>query len=489
MKANEDNPAVCHLIDWIRGTDVADKVPEATEIAPAGNNNFTESRYDMGDPLHTRPAVVIYGGDAENPQSVVYSLTNDGVLHSLDEDTGEERWSFIPWDRLGRMVSLYRDKAAKPRTSLGLDGTIRVFKLDKNQNGIVEAKGDGTGDRVILYFGMRRGGQNYYAVDVTNVDIANPANDNPKLLWIAGPTTDASIPANKQLPLIGQTWSRPVVTRMKVPNYTNDNGTEDDTTDDNLVVMFAGGYNPEQDVAKPQAYIDDDIGTGIYMVDAFTGNLLWRAGPDAAADLQLTEMTAAIPADLASLDLTNDGYVDLIYTGDLKGRVWRLDFNQAAEQIDEMAFGGIFADLGGVGVAGARRFFTTPDVSSVIQNGVSWYNIAIGSGNREMPLSDGCTPENLVKYDPPASCVETDERFYSLRDFNKLVPYDWNSSDPITESDLTDVTPDTGNGNVQTAVAAGSAGWMLRLDTFAGEKAISSSRPLTTPSSSRRSFR
>jgi hypothetical protein len=476
-KADADNPAVCQLIDWIRGADVADVLPAETKdasgnVIPAGNGDFAERRYDMGDPLHTRPAVVIYGGDAADPETVVFSVTNDGFLHAFDPDSGEEYWAFIPWDLLDRMLPLYRNGIAKPRTSLGLDGTLRVLKLDKNRNGIVDAESDGSGDRVILYFGMRRGGSNYYAVDVTN-------KESPELLWIAGPTTDAAVPASNQLPLIGQTWSRPVVTRMKVPGHSNTNGTTDDTTDDNYVVMFGGGYDPDQDVAIPQAYVDDDVGTGIYMLDAFTGELLWRAGPDSGAELQLSEMTAAIPADLTALELTNDGFVDLVYVGDLQGRVWRLDFDSNASTVKAMVTGGVFADLGGSGVAGARRFFTSPDVSSVILNGQSYFNVAIGSGNREMPLSDSCSAENIAnKYGGVAAdCEETDDRFYSLRDFNKLVPYDWSDAEVITESDLTDVTPTAGaDGQYsQAAVPAGSVGWLLRLDTFTGEKAISSS--------------
>ena len=469
--ADTENPAICHLIQWIKGADVADILPLATETEPAGNGDYTEPRYEMGDPLHTRPAVVIYGGSNEAPDAVVFSLTNDGMLHAFNSDDGVERWAFAPWDLLSRMVSLYRDETSKPRATLGLDGPIRVYKRDHDFDGQIEPA---DGDRVVLYFGQRRGGQKYYAIDVTS-------KDAPRLLWIAGPTTDASIDADKQLPLIGQTWSRPVITRVKVPGHLNDNSTTADSTDDDYVVMFGGGYDPStQDVSAPQAYVDDTVGTGIYMLDAFTGELLWRAGPDDAANLTLTSMTAAIPADLGVLDLTGDGYVDLLYVGDLKGRVWRFDVSSLATTTEypvasaddvPLVTGGIFASLGGSGVNGARRFFTAPDVSSAIQGGVSWFNLAIGSGNREMPITDSASnPEGL------SADEITDDRFYSLRDFNGLVPYDWSQPPTtITESDLVDVTPDAVS-NLQSAVGPDAKGWMIRLENFAGEKSISSSR-------------
>lgn len=454
VPADADNPAVCHLIAWLRGADVADAVPAATAESPPGNGDFTEPRHDLGDPLHTRPVVVSYGGDAGKPRAVVYSVTNDGALHAFDPQTGRERWAFVPWDRLGRMLALYRDRAARPRTTLGLDGPLRALTLDRNGNGRIEPAADGTGDRVILYFGMRRGGRNYYAVDVTDVDFDDPAGDAPRLLWIAGPADDAGIPPDRQLPLLGQSWSRPVVTRLKIPGHR---GTDD------RVVMFAGGYDPDtQDPpdGRPQPYRDDRVGTGLYVLDAFTGRRLWRAGPDAGAELRLAALTAAIPGDVAALDLTGDGYVDTAYFGDLRGRVWRVDFDGTAAELAQLARGGILADLGGEGMAGARRFFTSPDVSSVIQQGRRWLNVAIGSGHREMPLSDR----------------ETRDRFYSLRDYDGPGHRDWSKAVPIRESDLVDVTPDPLVPGVQPAVPAGSLGWLLRLESQPGEKAISSSR-------------
>lgn len=454
VPADEDNPAICHLVAWIKGADVADVVPTATADAPAGNGDFTEPRHDLGDPLHTRPAVVTYGGEAEEPRVVVYSLSNDGALHAFDPASGRERWAFIPWDRLERMLFLYRDRAVRPRTSLGLDGQLRVLTLDRNGNGQVEPAADGGGDRVILYFGMRRGGRNLYAVDVTDVDFEDPAGDRPRLLWIAGPADDATIDVERRLPLMGQSWSRPVVTRLKVPDHR---GLDD------LVVMFAGGYDPAtQDPAdgKPRPHAEDTVGTGLYALDALTGRRLWRAGPDAGADLRLAALTAAIPGDLTVLDLTGDGYADAAYFADLRGRVWRVDFDPGAAEVTNLASGGILAELGGAGLEGARRFFTSPDVSSVIEGGRRWLNVAIGSGHREMPLSDRTTRD----------------RFYSLRDYEGARRRDWSRAAPITEAELVDVTPDAGAAGAQAAVPAGAAGWLLRLESQPGEKAISSSR-------------
>jgi len=454
--ASKTNPAVCQLVNWIGGADVSDMLPVEDVInnVPAGDGVTTEGRGEMGDGLHTRPAIVIYGGepgDTDINDAMVYGVTNDGMLHAIDPQTGIEQWAFIPWDQLKRTLSLYQDGASRPRASLGLDGTVRAFKLDNNRDGVVDP---GDGDRVYLYFGMRRGGRYIYALDITD-------KDDPELMWILGPTGDTSITdTDRQLPNLGYTWSRPVVTRMNVPGHTNSNNPG------KYVLLFGGGYDPtKEDVTVPQAYVDATMGMGIFMVDAESGELLWRAGPDGGAKLQMSTMTKAIPSDLAVLDLTGDGFVDLVYTGDLGGKVWRFEFNQAATSVSSMVTGGVFANLGGSGAENARRFFSAPDVSFVSAGALSWYNVVIGSGNREMPLAD----------------TITDDRLYSLRDQNKLIPYTWGSTPALTESDLVNVNPgevtatDT-NALGQNLVPLSADGWFIKLDSFDGEKMISPSR-------------
>ena len=36
-------------------------------------------------------------------KTVIYVGANDGLLHAIDDDTGQELWSFIPPDHLGRL--------------------------------------------------------------------------------------------------------------------------------------------------------------------------------------------------------------------------------------------------------------------------------------------------------------------------------------------------------------------------------------------------
>lgn len=485
--ANPNCPTADQLIDWTYGMDVQDVVgmtvlPDNTIVT--GNLDYTEPRKDMGDPLHGRPAIVIYGQtgstDTERARDArVYAVTNDGFLHSFDGETGVEQWSFIPATQLGRLNRLYQNTGpGRPRKSLGLDGTIRVVKLDRCDDGVVntsaysEATNPCGGDRVYLYFGLRRGGPYYYALDVTQ-------KDNPRLMWVGGPVTDTEIPSANMLPRIGQTWSTPAVARATVPGKESIQVRSAGAgIDDHLVLVFGGGYDSDRydgtEAAPYPPSASTDVGNSLYIVDAVTGALLWRAGPGSGSgtspNLALAQMTHAIPADVRPIDFSGDGLIDVIYAADLGGRVWRFEVDNSASSMSSFIRGGVFASLGLTGSATtARRFFAAPDVAYIRSGATSWFNIAIGSGNRELPVKDQVT----------------DDKFYSLRDYRKLQPYDWsggNAWDPITDSMLTDVTPiaivsDTGiTSYQQPAVPENAYGWKLTLDYFPGEKVITESR-------------
>ena len=101
---------------------------------------------------------------------VVFNATNDGYLHAINGSTGEELWSFVPKEMLPRFAQLYFDPESKYK-SYGIDGNITSIIKDADDNGIVDGS-----DFVYLIFGLRRGGFQYYALDVTN-------KTSPQLLW------------------------------------------------------------------------------------------------------------------------------------------------------------------------------------------------------------------------------------------------------------------------------------------------------------------
>ena len=68
-----------NVIEFTLGHDVNDT---------DGDLDIDETRKAMGDPMHARPAVAIYGGTEEAPIGTVYTTTNDGMLHAFDMTDG-----------------------------------------------------------------------------------------------------------------------------------------------------------------------------------------------------------------------------------------------------------------------------------------------------------------------------------------------------------------------------------------------------------------
>ena len=413
------------VINYGRGMDVMDQ---------NGDGTTTDARLRLGDPLHAKPAIMIYGGTPANPDlgdAVVYFSDNEGYLHAVDPDTGVALWSYLPTETMGNLAD-FMVNGETGNKIYGLDGNIRPVRIDMNDNGIIEPAG---GDRVILYFGMRRGGETVFAVDVTR-------KDSPRLLWKADSAT---------LPGIGQTWSTPVPARVDI------GGTK------RAVLLIGGGYDTSQDTTL---YSRDTVGRAIYMVDAETGARLWWAGGlGSGADLEDANMDNSIPGDIRVLDMSGDGLADRMYAADTGGQVWRFDINNGGSGAS-LVSGRVLASVGAADMAvpttaDSRRFYYAPDVALIQKTATSpsYINIAIGSGFR-------ASPNNVFVRD----------RFYALRDydvFNNLTASDHASRPVITEADLVDVT-----GDLTPNIPAGADGWYmeLRYPTWQGEKVLAEAR-------------
>jgi type IV pilus assembly protein PilY1 len=409
-------PSKDELIRWMRGEDIRNE----------DGNLATSVRNVMGDPLHSQPAAIVYGGTLANPDVVVYTATNDGYLHAIDGSTGTELWSFVPKQLLSDMTRMFFDPNSKYK-HYGIDGNVVPVVKDANKNGIV----DGT-DFVILIFGMRRGGSTFYALDVTD-------KNAPELMWTV------------LEPDMGQSWSTPVVARVDI-NTGGQNA-------DKAVVIMGGGYDSVHDT-KIHPAIDDGSGAGIYMLDLMSGNVLWRAGRDGGADRQFTAMTRAMPNEMRVIDITGDGFADRMYGSDLGGQIWRFDIING-ETPSNLVNGGVIAQLGAEGIASpneaeTRRFYTSPDVSlfnDILQDR-RFIAISIGSGYRAHPFDLSAT-----------------DRFYSLRDPNVFDTLSQNTYDNytiITEANLIDVA-----GQKEVVITKNDSGWMFTLPS--SQKVLSDS--------------
>lgn len=401
------------LLKWARGVDVLD-FDEDT--------NTSEVRWQMGDPMHSAPFLINYASAAADGESVVFVGTNEGFLHAIDTKDGSERFSFIPPELLRNLDIFFRDEPDSGRP-YGLDGAVAGWIDDTDGDGIV-----GINDKAYVVVGMRRGGRNYYALDVSNPDA-------PALRWvIRGGSGDFAE--------LGETWSKPVYTRLRI----NDVSTE--------VLIFTGGYDTSND-SRSTRLTADSVGRSLFLVDPATGKLL--ASYDVTDN---SDMGYSLPSDVNVIDWNFDGYADYAFVGDMGGRIWRFDFdNFTSTSVQGAVIGGVIADFGGNSIVDNRRFFYPPDVALIKdESSRTFLNIAVGSGWRSHPLDTEVQDRFFVFRDPAVQGAP--------RDLDGRVAYS-----PITDADLFDATSEE---LTTSTLGEATNGWFINL-TDTGEKVLSAS--------------
>jgi type IV pilus assembly protein PilY1 len=459
-----------------------------------GDLNRTEVRpWLIADPLHSRPLAINYGAlsgyTADNPAIFIAMGTNDGLMHFFRNtaaggaESGAEAWAVLPFDLLGIQKTLAVNAAVATRP-YGVDGAPTALVKDLNRDGTVQA---GAGESVYLYFGMRRGGRAYYALDVSNPEV-------PRFLWRITPTGRTWGPAadgsggsavTADFAELGLTFSQPRVARVRAGQDAQGNPVVRDA------LVFGGGYDVANDytaatrlafqtgLASPGSVnTDDTVGNAIYVVDARTGELIWKAvgpvsgvlptaGSRVFAHAQLKD---SIPSTVTVVDTNGDGVTDRIVVGDTGGNVWRADLgpDPANWELNLLArLGRHYAP----GKANDRRFFHEPDYVLSQDELGPFDAIVIGSGDREDPLDYG-----RARTLTPAAETFAENHLYMLKD-RRIATYSRDDSDPatiLTPASLADATDNcTQDASVGSCTPDFASGWFIRLLQGRGEKILS----------------
>ncbi|MEW6039721.1 MAG: PilC/PilY family type IV pilus protein [Pseudomonadota bacterium] len=453
--SSDDQATAVKLLKFARGQDANDE---------DGNGNYTEARpwaspanqpkrkWLMGDPLHSAAVPVNYGartGYSQDVQDVrVLVSGNDGFLHmfrnsasggATESPSGVEDWAFIPRRLLGNLKPLSDNGAATPHV-YGLDGTAAVYVNDMDRDGTVNGS-----DQVLAFIGMRRGGKGYYALDITDPD-------TPKMLWTIE-KNDASGNFNE----LGYTFSDPTIAQLDWGEGRKP------------VLIFGGGYSTNKDessTANPRnaaAGTDDTQGNAIYIVNAKTGALVWKAvrgsGAASATTFQHSGLADSIPSKVTAVDTDENGSVDRLYVGDTGGVLWRADLayvrQDGTTSYNEPAYWSLTPVLSVGRHAGQpdRRFFHRPDFVPTTAGSTRFDAILIGSGDREHPLD-----------------TNVQNQFYLFKDTHLA------SGLPPTGPAKT--VTDLDNLTSSTTVTTDKSGWYIDIGSSAsGEKVLSS--PLT----------
>jgi len=368
-------PTACYLLKYARGL---------------LNDGTTVRSWLMGDLLHSRPLAINYGGSTTNPDIRIFAGGNDGFFRMLRNtggsanagaEDGVEAWAFMPRAVMPKIKDLAANIATTPAHPYLADGSPAIFVLDNNGDGNIVPTGSAPagGDKVVVYFGLRRGGKAYYALDISNPD-------NPKILWRIEKGA-----AGTDFAELGQTWSTPRVTLMFHSGYTTAKP----------VLIFGGGYDANKDTHPGHgAYTgtglgaDDSEGNAIFIVDAETGALVWKAVKGATAGYSTTnkaysrtDMNDSIPSEVAVIDSNGNGLADRLYVGDTGGVMWRVDMlsNDQANWTIKPIFSIGRHSVSPQDIANDRRFFYPPDYVQSKDAAGAFDAVILGTGDRENP--------------------------------------------------------------------------------------------------------
>ena len=374
------------LIRWGRGQDVRQEGSAARA-------------WILGQVLHSHPYVLNYGAtpgySKSNPNIRLLFGSGDGLFHILENtdaagnETGRELFGFYPREPLSRLKQRYENSVARGQQHYGVDGAPAVLRVDKNNDGTLDHQ---AGDEAYVYFGLRRGGASYYAIDISDPGAV------PGLLWKISATSGGAFDE------LGMTFSTPVVGKVNYSGVSVD------------VVIFAGGYDggwSEDNTArrgKDLGPADDRVGNALYIVNARTGQLVWKAvkgvtGRSSNTHYEHNGLVDSIPSTVTPM-VGPAGIIHRLYVGDTGGAVWRVDLPEN--------FGGTkghrsrrwlitkLADLGrdafepGGHATADRRFFHAVDIVQSADHIGDFDGVLIQSGDRAHPNEE--VVENYLFY-------------------------------------------------------------------------------------------
>lgn len=401
----------------------------------------TDARgHQLGSVLHSTPVLLTQKGAVEvvkgvqsskNREDYIMFGTTQGVLHivkagqqdsaAVDVNGGTDVFSFVPQEFIANQAKGFAESLAMGRTDsvdtffYGVDGPwvahtvyepqvtdtykeVDGEKVLESTSGSLVVKADSKKSHQYVYGGLRMGGRSYYALNLSDMSA-------PKLMFHIDPV--AATAATDPLYHMGQSWSKPSLA------YIRWNGEK------KLAMIVGGGYDTKYE--DPNFTNNNGTqsvkGNGIYIFDAENGKLLWWAskGTNTTADEssdavldsdgavntpafnEIGTMHNSIPSRIKVIDRDGDGIADHLYTGDLGGKVFRIDLNPKHFISDDEdknqpftlnAFE--FADLG------QRRFYEPPTFT-IHKSGMTRYAVlSMGSGDRSSPLRSSQVNDLLV---------------------------------------------------------------------------------------------
>ena len=322
------------LINFVRGVDTYDQ---------DADGNTSEERHKLNDIYHSQISIVsppsssitytsIYedsyyrnvnnytnftsggtcGSGCASRREIVLAGSNAGILHAFDASSGEELWGFIPPSVLNKLPKIISSTPNVTNAIFGVDGSPVV--KDIYYGGVW---------RTIVLTGLGRGGNSYFALDITNpnspthlftienddigkvVNFWNSSGTKTSYLHSFGSVADAT----KDYSKLGEAWSTPRIIRMRISNV------------DKWVAVFGAGFN---------GGVNPNLGSAAFVMDLENnGDLLKKI------DITDKSNTIAnsVPSDLVVITANGTAkaqyYGAMVYVPDYEGKITKINLTSS----------------------------------------------------------------------------------------------------------------------------------------------------------------
>lgn len=297
------------------------------------------------------PTYTTFRNNNINRKPVLYVGGNDGMLHGFDACPlplptpaatgcpatavpGSEVLAFIPsksYTNISQLTS--QTYTASNNHKFFVDGPPTVDDVCLLTPGTSLSPATAncpavTNWKTVIVGGLGRGGQGYFALDVTNPSASNFVESNAAslVLWEFTDANDADL---------GYSYSEPLIKKMANGKWA---------------VIFGNGYNNSVAETGETACTAPGVPAGcttsttghaaLYILFIQEGLDGWTAGSD-YIKISTGVGSTAVPNGLntpTTLDSDGDNVVDFIYAGDLQGNMWKFNVGNANPALWAIAF-------------------------------------------------------------------------------------------------------------------------------------------------------
>jgi len=236
--------------------------------------NFRFRVKNLGDIVHSAPTL--------SPNTdTIYVGSNDGMLHAINTETGEERFAYVPNLVFANLKNLTKSDY-EHRFFVDLTPTVKALNTKLT----------------LLVGGLGAGGKGVFSLKLYEEDSSGTAVIDADSYSTATPVATIASMVQWEYPIegnsdddLGSIYSKPAIVRSNDPNYE-------------WVIIVGNGYNSTNETAALYVF-------------SLEGSLIRKIMTQATGSNGLSEPSI--------IDANGDYKADYAYAGDLNGNMWKFD--------------------------------------------------------------------------------------------------------------------------------------------------------------------